>query len=80
MEKLLLDSIKNGKKTFESFPSITFLQTSLRAHFVIRKHMTTIVKPANDKNITIEKLMAILEFNICAVCNETSEISNIKIL
>ena len=80
MEKLLLDSIKNGKKHLSHFPLLPFLQTSLRAHFAIHKHMMTKVKSANDKNNTLGKLMAILQFNLYKFYNETSEISNIKIL
>ena len=64
MEKLLLDSIKMAKKHLSHVLLLPFLQTSLRAHFAIRKHMTTKVKSANDKNNTLEKLMAILQFNV----------------
>ena len=80
MEKLLLDSIKMAKKHLSHVLLLPFLQTSFRAHFATRTHMTTKVKSANDKNNTLEKLMAILQFNLCTFCNETSEISNIKIL
>ena len=79
MEMLSLDSIENCKKQLIHFPLLPFLQTSLRAHFAIRKHMTTKVKSANDKNNTLEKLMAILQFNLCTFYNETSEILTMKI-
>ena len=77
MEKLLLDSIKNGKKTWVIFSIILFANI-ITCAFCDSQAYDTKVKSANDKNNTLGKLMAILQFNLSTLCNETSGISNIQ--